>query len=133
MRKNCIYFNVNANNGKEHRMVQMKKEEKIDFYFKKALHLFQLGKKTSLNFQLGDKRWHGRNITHLSVANGKLKFKYNDVEKVVSISEISDVRRLRTKKFLFTISGLKQEKKAKTETIKKDEKPVKKVKRNKEK
>lgn len=113
-KRSCIYYNVNAGNGKEHRKVKMTDEKQIEMYLEKATSLFKLGKKTALNFDIKGVRYHGRYMHDLKMSKESFVFNYNEKEMVVNISDITSIRRLRTRKFLFSVKEVKKEIKKET-------------------
>ena len=100
----------------------MTDEKMIEMYFQKAASLVGLGKKTALNFDIDGVRYHGRHMHKVKISEGEVSFTYNEKEIVVDISKIANVRRLRTRKFLFTVKGSKEVK----QEIKKETKKAKK-------
>lgn len=123
---NCIYLNVNARNSKEHRKVKMSDEKMIKMYFQKASDLVRLGKTTAMNFDINGVRYNGRHMINVRISKDSVEFYYNDKEVVVDISMITNVRRLRTRKFLFTVKEV-------TKKIKQEaKKPSKKAKSKRE-
>jgi len=92
----------------------------------KRLHL---SKRNSLNFQISGVRYDGVQMSDISFDEEVIKFSYRSKKYIICISDISKMRRLRVRKWLFIVEGLKEQKKqVKTSPKKEEKKEIKSVK-----
>jgi len=83
----------------------------------KRLHV---SKRNSLNFQIGGVRYDGVLMSDISFDEEKISFSYRNKKYSVMISDISKMRRLRVRKWLF-IANQAEENKAKVKASPKKE------------
>jgi len=114
----CIYINVNAKYGKKHRDGKMNIKEKVEKLLAKALVSLK-NHKTAFNLEMDGKRYYGRYMSHLKYEDGIVTFNYEDKKVSVKQSDIAEVRRLRTRKFLFFVQKAEKAEKSKEKVAEK--------------
>jgi hypothetical protein len=75
----------------------------------KVIRLYNAKQKNAINFEVNGERYEGINIEEISLSEGQLSFKVNGNVISFNVSNIFNVKRLRTRKFLFIIKDNKIE------------------------
>lgn len=81
----------------------------ITSILKKVERLYLAGRPRAINFEIAGKRYGGKDMENLAFSDQDVKFFIGDEHFTIKHSEIVNVKRLRTRKFMFYVERTVEE------------------------